>query len=97
MKSIFKQSNYPQNFVNHYINTFLNKLLMQNNLNFMVPKRESTFVLPYLIKISLYLRTRVRKTIERDLPDKLKVIFRSRCRLNTFFRFQDSFDGKIHS
>ena len=54
MKSIFKQSNYPQNFVNHYINTFLNKLLMQNNLNFMVPKRESTFVLPYLVKIPLY-------------------------------------------
>ena len=57
----------------------------------MVPKREFTFVLQYLGEISVDLRIRLRQTIERYLPYcKLKVIFRSNCRLNTLFRFKDS-------
>ena len=34
----------------------------------MVPKRELTFVLPYLGKLLFDLRTRLRQTTERDLP-----------------------------
>ena len=64
----------------------------------MVPKRELTFVLPYLGKLLFDLRTRLRRTIERDLPYcKLKVIFRSRCKLNTLFRFKHSLEKKIRS
>ena len=64
----------------------------------MVPKRELTFVLPYLGKLSFDLRTRLRRTIERDLPYcKLKIIFRSKCRLNTLFRFKDPLEKKICS
>ena len=64
----------------------------------MVPKRELTFVLPYLGKLSLDLRTRPRRTIERDLPYcKLKIIFRSKCRLNTLFQFKDPLEKKIRS
>ena len=62
----------------------------------MVLKRKSTFVLPYLGKISLDLRTRLRRTIEREfLYCKLKVIFRSKCRLDTLPRFQDLLEKKI--
>ena len=64
----------------------------------MVPKRELTFVLPYLGKLSLDLRTRLKRTIERDLPYcKVKVIFRSKYRFNTLFRFNDSLEEKIRS
>ena len=57
---------------------------MKKDPNFMAPKRKLTFVLPYLGTLSLDLRTRLRRTIERDSPYcKLKVIFRSKCRLNT--------------
>ena len=64
----------------------------------MVPTWELTFVLGYLGKSSLDLRTRVRRTIERDLPYcKLKVIFRSKCRLNTLVQFKDSLEKKIRS
>ena len=64
----------------------------------MVTKRELTFVLPYLGKLWLDLRTRLRRTIERDLPYcKLKIIFRSKCRLNTLFRFKDPLEKKIRS
>ena len=91
LKLIFKQNNYPQNFVNQYIKKFLNKLFIKKTLNFMVLTTELTFVLPYLGMLLFDLRTRLRRKIERDLPFcKLKIIFRSKCRLNTIFRL-----GKI--
>ena len=98
LKSTFKHNNYPQNFVNQYIKKFLNKLFIEKDLNFMVPKRELTLVLAYLGKLSLDLRTRLRRTIERDLPHcKLKAISRSKYGLNTQFRFKDSLEKKIRS
>ena len=104
LKSIFKHNNYPPppppppNFVNHCIKKFLNKLFIKKDLNFMVSKRELTFVLPYLGKLSIDLRTRLRRTIERNLPYyKLKIIFRSKCRLNTLSRFKDPLEKKIRS
>ena len=61
----------------------------------MVHKRELTFVLPYLGKLSLDLKTKLRRTIERDLPYRqLKVIFRSKCRLNTLLRVKDPLKKK---
>ena len=64
----------------------------------MVLKRELICILPYLGKASIDLRTRLRRAIEWNLPFcKLKIIFRSKCRLNTLFRFKDSLEKKIHS
>ena len=64
----------------------------------MFPKGEVTFVLPYLGKLSLDLRTRLRRTLERDLPYcKLKIIFESKSRLNTLCRFKDPLEKKIRS
>ena len=79
--------------MNHCIKKFLNKLFVQRGLNFMVPKKELICVLPYLGKASLDLRTRLRRTIERNLPFcKLKIILRTNCRLNTLFCFKDSLE-----
>ena len=51
--------------------------------------------LPYLGKISLDLKSRLRGTIDGSLPyRKLKVIFRSKCRLSTLFRFKDALEKK---
>ena len=70
---------------------FLNKLFIQRGLIFIVLKGSWFWVLPYL-------RTRLRWTIEGNLPYcKLKVKFRSNCRLNTLLRFKDSFEKKICS
>ena len=96
MKSILKRNSCPHNLVNHCIKKFLNKLFVQRDLNFTVPKRELICILPYLGKVSLDLRTKVRRTIERNLPFcKLKIIFKSKCRLNTLFHFRDSLRKKI--
>ena len=49
-------------------------------------------------KAPLDLRTRLRRTIERNLLfHKLKIIFRSQFRLNTLFYFKDSLEKKIRS
>ena len=46
----------------------------------MAAKMELTFTLPYLGKPPFDLRTRLRRSIERDLPYcKLKIISRSKC------------------
>ena len=42
LKLIFKHNSYPQNFVNQCIKTFLNKLFIKKDLNFMVSERELT-------------------------------------------------------
>ena len=78
--------------MNQYIKKFVNKLFIKKDLTFIVPKKESTFVLPYLGKLSLDLRARLRRTIERDLPYcKLKVIFRSKCRLDLKIHLRQKF------
>ena len=98
LKSILKHNSYPHILGNHCIKKFFNKLFVQRGLNFMVPKRELICVLPYLGKASLDLRTRLRRTTERNLPFcELKIIFRSKCGLNTLFRFKDSLEKKIRS
>ena len=81
--------------MNHCIKKFLNKLFIQRDLNFTVPKRELICVFLNLGQASLDLRTKLRQTIERNLPFcKLKMVFRSKCRL---FHFQYSLEKKIHS
>ena len=80
-----------------YYKKTLNKLFIKKDLKFMSPKRELTFALLYLGKTSPELRTRLRRTIEINLPYyNLKVICTSKCRRNTLFRFKDSIE-KIHS
>ena len=50
----------------------------------MVLERTLTFVLSYLGKFSVDLRTGLRRHVEKDLSYcTLKVVFRSNCRLNT--------------
>ena len=82
--------------MNRCINKFLNILFIKEDRSLMVPKRELTFVLQYLGKNSFDLRTRLSRTIERDLSYcKLLIMFRFKCRLNTLFRFKDSLEKKI--
>ena len=78
--------------MNHCVKKFWNNLLIQRDLNFIVPKRELNGVLLYLGKTLFDLRKKFRRTIEGKLPYcKLKVIFRSKCTLNNLFRSKIDF------
>ena len=63
LKSILKHNNFRENFGNQCIKKFFKKLFIKKKLNFMIPKRELTFVLPYLGKLLPDLRTRLRQNI----------------------------------
>ena len=96
LRSILKHNSYPDNLVNHCIKKFLNKLFVQKGLNFIVSEKELICVLPYLGKASLDLKTRLRRTVEKNLPFcKLKIIVRFKCRLNTLFRVKDSLENNL--
>ena len=62
----------------------------------MVPKKvDLHFMLSYLGKPSLKLRTRLRQTIEQNLPYcELEVVFRFKSRLHTLFLFKDQLQKK---
>ena len=92
LKSMFKHNITKTSWVIVLKSFWMNYLSKKTLISWL------TFVLLYLGKLSLHFRSRLRRTIERDLPYcKLKVIFRSKCKLNTVFRFKDSLEKKILS
>ena len=63
-----------------------------------VEKRTEMIVLPYLGKLSLEIRNRLRKYVNKHVSNcKLLVIFRSQRRLSTMFRFKDVMPSDLQS
>ena len=53
-----------------------------------VPKKELVITLPYLGKMSKIVKTRLTKTMNKDIKFcKLRVIFQTNNRLRNYFRF----------
>ena len=95
LKSVFTSNGYPKNFIVSRIKNVLDKLFVKNKVSLTVPKLRSVCVLPYTGKSPLDLRTRLRRTIEKNIPFcKLNVVFRSICRLGNLFRFKYSLEKK---
>ena len=69
---------------------FLDKLYVPKQLVPTVPNRK-LFVFPYLETFSLNLRKRLYKSVSKSLPKcNIKVIFQSKNRLSSCFKFKDS-------
>ena len=63
-----------------------------------VPRKELLVVLPYLGIFDLILRKRLYKSVSKSLPQcNVKVIFQSKNRLSSFFKFKDSIPLHLHS
>ena len=91
LRSIFKCNNYPVNIIDQCIKEFLDKLYVPKQIVPTVPKRELLVVLPFLGKFSLNLRKRLYKSVNQSLPQfNIKVIFQSKNRLSSLFKFKDS-------
>ena len=90
-RSIFKCHNYPVNVVDQCIKKFLDNLYVPKQIVPTVAKRELLVVLPFLGTFSLNMRKRLYKSISKSLPQcNLKLIFQSKNRLNSSFKFKDS-------
>ena len=91
LRSIFKCNNYPVNIIDQCIKKFLDKLYVPKQIVLTVPKKELLVFLPFLETFSLNLRKCLYKAVSRSLPQcNIKVIFQSKNRLSSLFKFKDS-------
>ena len=91
LRSIFKCNNYPVNIIDQRIKKFLDKLYVPKQIVPTVTKRELLVALPYLGTFSLNLRKCLYKSVSKSLSQRnIKVIFQSKNRLSSFFKFKDS-------
>ena len=68
LKSVFKSNGYPKNFIDLCIKIFLDKLLVKNKVSLAFPELQLVYVLSYTCKSFFDLRTRLRRTIEENVP-----------------------------
>ena len=97
IRGILARNCYPLVFVDICIAAFLNKQYKK-----VTPKSEEqrpqVIVLPYLGKLSLEIRNRLKRYVSKHLSDvKLMIIFRSNRRLKTLFRFKDTLPQSLQS
>ena len=91
LRSIFKCNSYPVNIIDQCIKKFLDKLYVPKQIVLTVPKKELLVVLPFLGTFSLNLRKRLYKAVSKSLTQcNIKVIFQSKNRLSSLFKFKDS-------
>ena len=96
LREILAKNSYPLEFVDQCIAAFLNKKYKKPVHT--VEKRTEMIVLPYLGKLSLELRHRLRKYVNKHISNcKLLVIFRSQRRLSTMFRYKDVMPSDLSS
>ena len=59
LKEIFQKNDFPENFVEKYLNNFLNNINLVKEMLETVTKKRSLLVLPYLEIISLQTKTKL--------------------------------------
>ena len=89
LKEILRKNAFPIKLVDNSIKDFLNKMFLHTPVAMTVEKREQFITLPYLGNLSLAIKIRLQKSINKNLPfRKIKFIFKSTARLSKFFRFK---------
>ena len=72
------------------IKNFLNNRLTEKPVTLTAEKKQLVIVLPFLGKLSLDLKTRLKNSIIKNLPFyKVSVTFKSSTRISNFFQFKD--------
>ena len=98
LRSIFKCNNYTVNIIDQCIKKLFDKLYVPKQIVPTVPKKEMLVVLPNLGAFSLNLRKRLYKSVSKSLSQyNIKVLFQSKNRLSTFFKFKDSIPLHLRS
>ena len=96
IRAILARNSYPLAFIDQCITAFLNKRYKQKEPTDEKPSQ--VVVLPYLGKLSLEIRNRLKKYVTKHISDvKLLVIFRSNRRLKSLFRFKDTLPQALQS
>ena len=98
LRGILSRNSYPLEFIDQCISAFLNKTFTKKEKAPADETPSETIVHPYLGKLSLEIRNRLRKYVSKHIKScKLNIIFRSQRRLKTLFRFKDSIPLALQS
>ena len=90
LKNILIKNNYPLNFIDSCIKSFLNKLYTPKVVVPNVPKRNVFVKLPFLGSTSFQIRKKLQKLFSDKLTScNLKIVFTSPVRVKSFFTFKD--------
>ena len=98
LKEILNKNHFPKILIDKCIKIFLNRRYTQRINEVGVAKKELFLVLPYLGKSSVALRSQLQSYIHKNISFcKVKVIFKSPIRLNSFFHFKDKIPPCLRS
>ena len=87
---ILRSNNYPLNFTDSCIKSFLNKLYTPKVMVPNVPKRNVFVKLPFLGSTLFQIRKKLQKLLSDKLTScNLKIVFTSPVRVKTFYTFKD--------
>ena len=85
-----KKNAFPIKLIDSCIKNFLNKRLTKKPVILTAEKKDLVIVLPFIGKLSLDLRTRLKNSMSENLPFcKIRDIFKSSTRISNFFQFKD--------
>ena len=94
----FISEEYKVRLIFTCIKNFLNKRLTEKPVTLTAEKKDLVIVLPFLGKLSLDLRTRLRNSISKNLPFcKIRVIFKTSTHIPNIFQFKDKMPYCLHS
>ena len=96
VRNIFLKNNYPISFIEQCINGFLNSKFTTRNES--PGKDEINITLPFLGRLSLQIRKKLRLIVSTRLPEcKLRVVFKIQNRLRNKFQFKDYIPNELKS
>ena len=101
LREILAKNAYPLEFIDQCITSFLNKQYKNTKTlsTATVEPKTITVMLPFLGKVSLEIRNRIRKYVKKYVSNccKLHVIFRSQRRLKGMFSYKDKLPTCLQS
>ena len=98
LKTILMKNNYPPNFIDSCIKSFLNKLYTPKVIVQNVPKRNVFVKLPFLGSTLFQIRKKLQKLFNDKLTScNLKIVFTSPIRVSSFFTFKDKLPKMLFS
>ena len=98
LKKTLHKNAYPTKFVDKFLTKFVNNVFIQKPVVTTVPKLKLRIMLPYLGNISSITKKRLNRCIGKRLKlSKLKIVFQTRNRLKSYFRFKDRVPETLQS
>ena len=90
LKSVFQKNAYPTYFIDRCVRIFLDKVFITKTTSYDVPKKVVKFILPFMGRLSLQIRTRLQKILSKKVPgSQLRFITKSTRRLRNIFSTKD--------